>query len=324
MRVMSGADSDFVALFLGKVGRSVQSGVRLADHSYFRIGGPADFFFEAGTVGELRGALDAAREAAVRAVVIGAGSNILFDDAGFRGLILKNAVRGLRLESPPPGAPDGRPVEASAGTPLRDLVEFGAANGLAGLEFLAGIPGTVGGAVFGNAGAFGRCLSESLEWAHLLGRDGAERRETRDYFDFGYRDSKLKRTGETVLLVSVLLTPGNPASIRDLIDEYLGYRAARHPSPGTACAGSYFKNPIGPDGVKIPAGSLLERVGAKDASVGGAAVFHGHANFLYNRGGATAADVLALARDLKERVRTRLGVALEEEVIFLRAVPEGG
>jgi len=299
-----------------RAGLPVERGVLLKDHSNFRIGGPADFFVRAETTAGLRAALAAARECGLRSRVIGGGSNLLFDDAGFRGLIVKNLARGLRLDVLPSG--EAR-VAAVSGTHLSDLVDSAAARGLKGLEFLAGIPGSVGGAVCGNAGAFGCCLGDFLSEAALLGPEGSVRMEKREYFDFAYRHSRLKATGEVVLEAGFSLSPGDPAAIRGRIEENLALRATRHPDPKMAYAGSYFKNPLGPDGAKIPAGRLLEQVGAKESAVGGAAVFRGHANFIYNRGDAFAADILALARELKERVRAKFGVELEEEVVFLRA-----
>jgi len=308
----------FCRLFEERAGRPVRTGVPLRDHSNFRIGGPADFFCEAATLDVLRSALAAARESGLRARVIGGGNNILFDDAGFRGLIVKNAARGLERKDRPSG--EAR-VTAVSGTPLRDLVDFCSEHGLEGMEFMAGIPGSVGGAVCGNAGAFGCCLGDRLEEAWLLSPDGSERLEKRGYFDFAYRGSRLKTGGDVVLEAAFALAAGGKAAIEARIEEYLSLRAARHPDSTMAYAGSFFKNPVGPDGRKIPAGMLLEQVGAKGAEVGGAAVFGGHANFLYNRGGATAAEVLALARELKDRVRAKFGIVLEEEVVFLPAEP---
>lgn len=313
--------AEFPRFFQETVGRPLRTGVLLRDHSNFRIGGPADFFFEAVSIEEVRTALSAARSCGIRSYLIGGGYNLLFADAGFRGLIVKNAAGGMSLERL---SPEKYRLIAMSGTPLGDLVEFCAANALSGLEFLTGIPGSVGGAVYGNAGAFGRCLGDVLEEADLLSSEGIPRRETRKYFEFAYRHSRLKATGEVVLQASFVPAPGDRAEIRFRMDEILALRASRHPSRGLAYAGSYFKNYLGPDGVKTPAGYLLDQVGSKEAAVGGAAVFAGHANFLYNRGDATAADILTLARELKERVRAKFGLDLAEEVIFLQAEPEDG
>jgi UDP-N-acetylmuramate dehydrogenase len=296
------------------VGRPPETGVELKLHSNFKIGGPADFFFEAASLDELRKVISFARVIGFRYYVIGGGNNILFDDAGFRGLIIKNTCKGFEFD------PVSYRVTALSGTPLSDLTDLCRRQGLAGLEFLAGIPGTVGGAVYGNAGAFGCAIGDILEEALLLDSAGAERRAVppRD-FEFGYRDSRLKRTGEIVLSASLRVSSGDQGEIAGCMDSYLTLRSERHPSRDMAYAGSYFKNPLGPDGKRLAAGKLLEQVGAKERSIGGAAVYHGHGNFLYNRGGATAADVRQLAAILKEKVKARFGVELEEEVIFLPA-----
>lgn len=300
-----------------KTGRPPETGVALRTLSNFKIGGPADYYFGAATLDELRGAVAAARESGIRYYVIGGGYNILFDDAGYRGLIIRNLCRGLEFD------PDTVHLTVLGGTPLFELAKFCRDRGLGGLEFLAGIPGTVGGAIYGNAGAFGRSIGELLAEALLMDHRGVERRgRVPGDFEFGYRDSRLKRTRDIVLSAVFLPIPGEQAAVGACMDAYLALRAERHPEPGMAYAGSFFKNPPAPDGKRIPAGKLLEDVGAKQLAVGGAAVYHGHGNFLYNRGDASAADVRRLAEILKARVKERFGVDLEEEVIFLPAEPE--
>jgi UDP-N-acetylmuramate dehydrogenase len=302
---------DFPRFFLQAVGRPVRGNVGLRDFSNFKIGGPADYFFEAGTAGELTSAVLAARGARVPFYIIGGGFNLLFDDAGFRGLILKNSVRGLALSDTA-----GRLTSAS-GTPLGALVDFVLEKGLAGFEFLAGIPGTVGGAVFGNAGAFGQCIGDLVEGAVLLTRRGDRIRVTNDHFGFSYRHSKLKIEHDLLLEATFRLPPGNREEVRAKIAGNLAVRAKKHPPADTAYAGSYFKNPPLADGSKTAAGYLLERAGAKGLRVGGAAVYPGHCNLLINADNATARDVLALAADLKARVKAQFGIVLEEEVMFL-------
>jgi UDP-N-acetylmuramate dehydrogenase len=203
------------------------------------------------------------------------------------------------------------------------LVDYALANGLEGLEFMAGIPGTVGGAVSGNAGAFGQCLGDFLEEAVLLSRRGEEVRVSRDHFEFGYRHSKLKIDHDILLEATFRLRPGDREVIRAKIAGNLAVRTKRHPAPDTAYAGSYFKNPPLAEGKKTAAGYLLEQVGAKELKIGGAAVFPGHCNLLINADNATARDVLALAAELKDRVKAKFGIVLEEEVIFLPSTVSG-
>jgi len=306
----------FPELFLERVGKPLGWGVLLKDVSNFRIGGPADFFFEAGTESDLRAALGAAREGGVRRYVMGGGFNLLFDDAGYRGLLIKVGLRGMTVET---ASESGFLFRAAAGESAGDLLKFAVARGCGGLEFLAGIPGTVGGAVFGNAGAFGRAVGDVLEDALVLGADGRAVRAGRDDFEFSYRHSKLKSRHDILLEATFRLRSGDPAAVEAKIAEYLALRAEKHPPKKTAYAGSYFKNPARPDGTKLAAGHLLEQVGARGMRVGGAAVSACHCNFLVNEADASAADVLALAAELKARVKARFGIELEEEVIFLPA-----
>jgi UDP-N-acetylmuramate dehydrogenase len=309
---------DIRRLIEEKVGRSPETGVDLKNFSNFKIGGPADYYFGAATLDELRTVVSIAVNTRFRYYVIGGGFNLLFDDAGFRGLIIRNMCRGLDFE------PDSFRLTVLGGTPLSDLTSFCRDRGLGGMEFLAGIPGTVGGAVFGNAGAFGRSIGELLTEASLMDSSGVERRGVPPgELEFGYRDSRLKRTREIVLSAVFRLIPADKAKVASCMDAYLALRAERHPARDMAYAGSYFKNPLGPDGKRMAAGKLLEQVGAKQLTVGGAAVYHGHGNFIFNRGDATATDIRELAAILKTKVKDRFGLQLEEEVIFLPAEPAG-
>jgi UDP-N-acetylmuramate dehydrogenase len=352
--------SDFKDRFQRYIGKPLLEGVPLLGLSNFRIGGPADYFFEAATTADLREAIRAARESGLPHYVMGGGFNLLFDDAGFRGLLIKIALRGMEVlgakvgagivaragaregAGTEPGAVPGTVagsgtaaeardgererererigrIRSSAGEPIGGLLEFAAAQSLEGIEFLAGIPGTVGGAVFGNAGAFGWAVGGFLEEALLLRADGGEFRVGRDFFEFGYRHSKLKARHDLLLEAVFGLILGNREAIRAKISHYLALRVEKHPPPETAYAGSYFKNPVRPDGTKMAAGYLLEQAGAHGLRVGGAAVSACHCNFLVNENNATAMDVLALAAELKGRVRAKFGIDLVEEVVFLPA-----
>lgn len=301
------------ALFRGAVERPLGRRVSLSRHSSFRVGGPADYFFAARSLKELRSCLEFVRGQCLPFYLIGAGTNMLFDDRGFRGLILKNEARGI---SRPPG--EGR-VTALSGTPLSDLVTFALDEGLEGLEFAAGIPGTVGGAVFGNAGAWGLSIGQLLEAALILDEEGRETRFGKDSFEFGYRHSSLKRRHLPLLEATFCLRPGDKGRIRAKMDESLAKRRSPCPSPKMAYAGSFFKNPVLPDGTRTAAGRLLESVGAKELKKGGAGVYSGHANFILNCGRATASDIRSLARIMKARVKKRYGIELQEEVIYLPA-----
>ncbi len=300
-------------LFLQTVEKPLRRSVSLRLRSSYKIGGRADYFFAAGSAKDLKSCLRFVHERTLPFYIIGDGTNILFDDAGFRGLILKNEVKGIDRRSK-----EGR-VEAFSGTHLSDLVDLALEDSLEGIEFAAGIPGTIGGAIYGNAGAFGQCIGDFLEEAVLLDKQGQEFRVGRDFFRFSYRHSSLKTDHLALLKAVFRLVKGDRRKIKSIVQENLEKRRARHPAGTTAYAGSYFKNPVLPEGTKMAAGYLLEKVGAKELKVGGAVVYSGHANFILNVGGAKAGDVLQLAQELKSRVKKEFGIELEEEVIYLRA-----
>lgn len=300
--------------FRTELGRPPLRDMALHPYSHFRIGGPADYFFEAVTENELVQALKITREINLRHRVIGGGYNLLFDDLGYRGLILRNAVKDIRLE-------DSSRIVISSGSTLKDLISFCVEQELGGLEFLTGIPGTVGGAVYGNAGAFDQDIGQALRGARLLTYSGEIMPVEREFFDFSYRFSRLK-TSEHILLSAILEgTSRARARIQDLLSDYSLKRENRHPPWGVACAGSYFKNPVLASGEKVPAAFLLDQVGAKGMQVGSAAVYSGHANFIINQDLATSEDVRELASQLKAKVKKRFSVDLSEEVIFLPAEP---
>jgi len=306
---------DFPGHFLDNVGKPLKKSVLLRDYSNFKIGGEADYFFEATSIAELLKSILLAREQSFPYFIIGGGYNLLFDDDGFRGLIIKNSAKGIKQMG------KKAEIEALAGTPLRDLIQFSIEKGFSGFEFLAGIPGTVGGAVFSNAGAFGHSIGEFLKDAEILNRQGERVKVKSDYFEFRYRHSVLSKKYDVFLRAVFELQQGEKEEIKARIEENLEKRKSNHPPEDAAYAGSYFKNPVLPDGRRVPAAHFLDKVGAKNVRVGGAAVYGDHANFIMNKEKASAQDVLRLAQELKERVRERFGVELEEEVIFLPARP---
>lgn len=310
---MGSKKPDFPEHFLDNVGKPLKKSVLLNGYSNFKIGGKADYFFEATSIPELTKSILLAREHSFPYFIIGAGYNLLFDDDGFRGLIIKNNVKGITQRG------KKEEIEALAGTPLRGLIQFSIDKGLSGFEFLAGIPGTVGGAVFSNAGAFGDSIGKFLKDAEILNRKGKRVKVKRDYFEFRYRHSVLSKKYDVFLRAVFELHQGDKEEIKAHIEENLEKRRSNHPPEEVACAGSYFKNPVLPDGGRVSAAHFLDKVGAKDMRVGGAAVYRGHANFIINKEKASAQDVLRLAQELKGRVRERFGVELEEEVIFLPA-----
>lgn len=304
--------SDISSLFSETLRRPLEESVPLKEYSHFRIGGNADYFFEAFSSSEFIEAVRFSRDQSIPFYIIGGGYNILFDDRGFRGLIIKNSAKGISW-----ARKDW--ISVLSGTPLHELLQFGLKREMGGLEFLAGIPGTLGGAVFSNAGAFDQSIGDFLRSAALLTTQGEEIFVKKDYFAFSYRQSTLKKT-HLILLKAVLKVANKPEKeIKALMDENLENRKKKHPPWDVACAGSYFKNPVLPSGEKAPAAYLLDKVGVKDLSVGEAVVYSDHANFILNKGNASAQDVQLLASEMKKRVREKFDVDLEEEVIFLPA-----
>ncbi len=300
--------------FQAALGDRIGTRETLAGHVHFRIGGAADYFYTANTLSELKKAVELARERACPFFLMGGGYNLLCDDNGYRGMVIENAAAGIsRL--------DRSEIRVSSGTPLRDIIRYCIREGLTGAEFLAGIPGTLGGAVFGNAGAFNHTVGELISRAVLLKRDGSIGAVDQEYFEFGYRCSILKETGELVLEADLGMKEQACSLVQDEVERNLAARKGKHPPWGVACAGSYFKNPILPGGKKVPAGYLLEKAGAKKLRVGDAAVYRKHANFIINKGNATCREVRALAEEMRKRVKNKYQFDLEEEVIYLPAIP---
>jgi UDP-N-acetylmuramate dehydrogenase len=299
-------------------GAEVREDVPLADHTSLGIGGPAALFVEADSVDRLAATIAAARAQSLEVLVLGGGTNLLVSDEGFDGLVIRLRLEELSVD-PRAGA-----IRVGAGVGAADLVEQTIAAGLGGLQFAAGLPGTVGGAVAGNAGCFGATFGERIAWAVVVGADGVvERVDDPGWFRFEYRRSRVQRDGGVIAEVGFDLAAEETSRLRDEADGYLEQRANKHPRPDARTAGSYFKNlpPEEPGGRRRAAGALLEQVGAKQMSVGDAAVFERHANIVINRGAARARDVLELTAQMAARVRERFGVELEPEVRYVGKMP---
>ena len=295
----------------------------LARYTRFGIGGPADLYAETGSVEAFLAALAAARASGIETMVIGGGTNLIVSDAGFRGIVLRYRGDGL-------AAANGR-IQAEAGAELQRLVDFAIERGLAGLETLAGIPGSVGAAIYGNAGAYGHSIAERVLRVRFY--DGqAVRVFSNDACQFQYRESIFKRHKEWIIFSAELrLEPADARALRETADGIVKVRNEKFPV-SMKCAGSIFKNlmlkdlpadaaaqvpaPAVRDG-KVPAAWFLEQVGAKGMSRGDIHVAAYHANLLYNAGAGTAGDLRALIRELKERVARRFGIQLEEEVQYV-------
>lgn len=284
--------------------RDVRRDAPLARHVAFRIGGPADLLVVPRTLAELRAAVGALAHEGVAPVFIGAGSNVLIGDGGIRGVVVKIGKGVDRVEI------DGERVMADAGAGLPALAFRTARAGLSGLEFAAGIPGSVGGGVVMNAGAHGHAMDEVVEAADVLAPEG-ERRLDRAALGFAYRSSVLQHHPWVVLRATFRLQRDDPAGILDRLNSWLAHRGATQPI-GPPSSGCVFRNPPGDH-----AGRLIEAAGGKGLTVGGARISEIHANYIVNDGNATAADVMALAEQIRVRVREHSGAILEMEVKLL-------
>ncbi len=302
---------------------TVSSDTPLALHTRFGIGGPADLYAETDSVEAFIAAMSTARESGLPTMVIGGGTNLIVSDSGFRGIVLRYRADALL-------ASNGR-VVAQAGAVLQDLVDFTIAHGLKGLETLSGIPGSVGAAVYGNAGAYGHSIAERVVKVQFF--DGAcVRVFGNEECEFQYRESIFKRHKEWIIFsTQLLLDADDGAALRKAADDILKVRNEKFPVT-MKCAGSIFKNlllknlppavaaEVPPKVVregKIPAAWFLEQVGAKGMLRGDIHVADYHANLIYNRGAGTAADLVAVIEELKGRVRARFGIEIEEEVQYV-------
>jgi UDP-N-acetylmuramate dehydrogenase len=296
------------------LGDEVVEGGPLSEHTSYGIGGPAALLALAVRVEQVAAALAFAHRERIPALFLGGGTNLLVSDRGFDGLVLRLAIDGVSIGD------GGRSVTVGAGVATARLVERVVAEGFAGLEFAAGLPGTIGGAISGNAGCFGSAIGDRLTGATLITRDGAVV-EVRDpsWFAFGYRCSRITQEGAVVARATFAVEPGDRAHIEEIAAERVAVRRQKHPAPGAKTAGSYFKNlpPESPGGLRRAAGALLDQVGAKAMRVGDAVVFEKHANIIVNAGSASARDVLALAEKMRAAVLDRFGVELEPEVRFV-------
>ncbi len=289
------------------LGEGLRQDLILAPFTTFGIGGKADFFYPAESPEKLVRTIRSAEELRLPFFVLGGGSNVLVSDSGFRGLVIKNQCTEILT--------NGETITCQSGATLQDVVNAATESSLSGLEFAAGIPGTLGGAIRGNAGAFGKGIGDTLITAVILTKQGDIRQVNKDYFEFGYRESRLKRTGGMVLSATVRLSKHHRQEIKQKLEANLRRRNERIPWQSKS-AGCFFKNVDGSQG-RVPAGLLLEQVGAKGMRQGDARVSEQHANILINGGKAKASDVWKLAQRLKEKVKQKFDTELQEEVVYI-------
>jgi UDP-N-acetylmuramate dehydrogenase len=302
-----------------------QQNIPLSQYTSYKIGGPAKYFAEAENIAEIREALDFWKKEKCSLIILGGGNNVLFSDEGFPGLVLKISLKSLEI--------NGDEIKAESGVEFSDMVDLAAKNSLTGLEWAGGLPGTIGGAVFGNAGAFKEETKDSVIEVKSIRLDDPNRIIVRDNqaCAFGYRTSIFKQKKDEIIIEVVFeLKPGNKEEIKKTMQEHIQYRIARQPLEYPS-AGSVFKNikledvpekfleefkPV----VKtdpfpvVPVAYLLSEAGLKGSRSGGAMISEKHPNFIINTGDAKRRDVLDLIALAKETIKNKFGIFLEEEI----------
>jgi UDP-N-acetylmuramate dehydrogenase len=304
---------------------NIQKNIKLSDYSTFRIGGEAKFFVEAKNEEELLEAINYAKENNLKFFILGGGSNILFADEGFDGIIIK--IQNTKYQMLDTN------IDCGAGLLLSQAVNIAKDNSLSGLEWASGIPGTVGGAIRGNAGAFGSDMSSVI--LEVKAYDISESRIMNyesSSCDFEYRDSIFKQNNNLIIIsAKIKLEKGNRDEMEARMKEIISKRIEKQPKGFSS--GSFFKNPVVEnrdlkerfesetesrivDG-KIPAGWLIDRVNLLGKKIGGAMVSEKNGNFIINNGNATSKDIIALAGIIKQEVKNKFGVELEEEIKYI-------
>jgi UDP-N-acetylmuramate dehydrogenase len=289
------------------------------------MGGPADYYYRVKDVTNIPALIEAALADGLPYVLLGWGSNMIFSDKGFRGLVIHNLARHIEIAEAvepigEPGQeiykPAGQLVVSDSGTLLSQIIQFSLKNGLTGMEKMMGIPGTIGGAVRGNAGAFGLETKHIFERALVYDEEKGIREVGLDYLDFDYRHSSMKDTHELILKVWLRLTPGDTAIGLEEVQKIIASRAGKHPSGKSA--GSFFKNPSKNSiGEGMSAGALIDECGFRGRHIGGAFISDKHCNFLMNDGSATMIDVLELCLEIQKAVMDKFRVNLKREVVLV-------
>ncbi|HKG54707.1 MAG TPA: UDP-N-acetylmuramate dehydrogenase [Anaerolineales bacterium] len=292
-----------IDILYAKLGDQVKENVSLAPYTSARIGGPADILITAESADELARIIKLLQKQEIEYLILGGGSNVLVSDRGVRGVVVLNRAKGVRFHNG-----DQPSVTAESGVVFSNLANRCAAKGFAGLEWAATVPGTIGGAVYGNAGAFGGDMTGNLIWAELLTENGREK-FTAEQMGYGYRTSILKR-GELdgiVLCAELKLQNSTKEAVSTTVEQFGAHRKTTQP-PG-ASMGSMFKNPNGDY-----AGKLIEAAGLKGKRIGNAEISPLHGNFFINHDNTKAADIRALIELVMKTVKEKQGVDLELEV----------
>ncbi len=274
----------------------------LKEYTTFRIGGPADFWAEPETPGELKALLAICRAEKVPYFILGHGSNVLFTDKGYRGMVIFLGRHFGRISR------QGEMIQAGAGALLKDVAQYALAEGLDGLVFACGIPGSIGGAVFMNAGAYDGEMKQVVAEVTVMDRQGNIRCYSGEEMDFGYRRSRIQDSGEIILEAALRLRPGNRQQMAEKTADLTRRREEKQPLE-LASAGSTFKRPEG-----YFAGKLIMDAGLSGYTCGDAAVSTKHCGFVVNRGNAGFADVMNVIAHVQKTVEEKFGVRLQPEV----------
>ena len=292
-------------IFAGCTQRPLLLAEPMTKHTSFHIGGPAELMAQPQSEAELQSLLLKAAEAAVPVTLVGNGSNLLVRDKGIRGLVIKlgSMLRDIKVS--------GNVLTFGSGVSLAQASKKAAELGLSGMEFAVGIPGSIGGAVYMNAGAYDGEMSKVVKSVRVMDAAGEVSELSAGELDFGYRHSALQGSSKIVTSVTVELAAGNKQAIAEKMADFSNRRITKQPLE-LPSAGSMFKRPPG-----YFAGTLIDQTGLKGYTVGGAQVSTKHAGFVVNIGGATAADVLQLISDVQAKVFAAHGVHLEPEVLVL-------
>jgi len=298
----------------------VSANAPLAPLTTFKVGGNADWLITIRAADEIARAIRIAQDHRVAVTVLGGGSNVLVADEGVAGLVIR--IHGGEVRQI-----DDAIVRADAGVTINGLVRWTIAHGLAGVEAWAGTPGTVGGAVYGNAHFRGRLVSELVKSVTLLSPIGQLTTVPSADMEFGYDYSRLHRTREIVAAADFNVTRGDPDRLRDTARESLAFRKRTQPLEKSS-AGCIFQNPdpqrdCVPEGIPLSAGALVDRAGLKGAALGAAHVSTRHANFIVSDGGATASEIARLIERCRDEVRRQFGVELRDEIVRLGASVKG-
>ncbi len=281
---------------------SAEREVSMKNYTSFKVGGPAELFLSPEDAGQTAKLVRFCEKEEISVFVLGKGSNLLVSDRGIKGAVIYTGKQcGISLV-------DENTVRAQSGASLAQLCTFALENSLSGLEFAYGIPGTVGGAVFMNAGAYGGEMKDVLLNSEYVSTDGTSGELDNEAMELSYRHSAYENSNLVITAASVRLAPADRNEIKSTMNDILARRKEKQPLEYPS-AGSTFKRPEGNF-----AGALIEQCGLKGVSVGGAQVSEKHAGFIINRGGATAADILSLIKHVQARVKAQTGVSLETEI----------